>query len=232
MSWLGLVLIGFAVADLGHSVRPLKWLPESIAAGVVLAIGLVLGVGWPVVVIGLVVFAWGPIVRFGFGHGRALWALGYFVGVVALALVLSDLEGAPRWTQPFGFAHLSPSELVLLAGLGLVQLSTGNVVVRLVLASTGSMSPTKSGTLPASPLKGGRLLGPAERLMILGLGLAGNLTAASIVVAAKGLLRFPELNSKQGQEHIHEITEYFLVGSMMSWLFALASLALGLWGLV
>jgi hypothetical protein len=40
------------------------------------------------------------------------------------------------------------------------------------------------------------------------------------------------LNSKQGQEHIHEITEYFLVGSMMSWLFALASLALGLWGLV
>ena len=168
MSCLGLVLIGFALADLGHSLRPTKWLPESIAAGAVLVIGLVLGVGWPVVVIGLVVFAWGPIVRFGFGHGRAQWTLGYFAGVVALALALSDLEAAPRWTQPFGFAHLSPSELVLLAGLGLVQLSTGNVVVRLVLASTGSMSPTKSGTLPASPLKGGRLLGPAERLMILG----------------------------------------------------------------
>ena len=36
-------------------------------------------------------------------------------------------------------------------------------------------------------------LGPLERLFILGLGLAGNLTAAAIVVAAKGLLRFPEL---------------------------------------
>ena len=94
MSCLGLVLIGFALADLGHSLRPTKWLPESIAAGAVLVIGLVLGVGWPVVVIGLVVFAWGPIVRFGFGHGRAQWTLGYFAGVVALALALSDLGGS------------------------------------------------------------------------------------------------------------------------------------------
>ena len=35
-----------------------------------------------------------------------------------------------------------------------------------------------------------------ERVFIVGLGLAGQLTAASIVVAAKGLLRWPELQSK------------------------------------
>ena len=61
---------------------------------------------------------------------------------------------------------------------------------------------------------------------IVGLGLAGYLTAASIVIAAKGLLRFPELQSKREQVWIHRLTEYFLVGSFVSWLMALASLAL------
>ena len=37
-----------------------------------------------------------------------------------------------------------------------------------------------------------------ERVFIVGLGLAGQLTAASIVVAAKGLLRWPELQSQAG----------------------------------
>ena len=63
-----------------------------------------------------------------------------------------------------------------------------------------------------------------ERVFIVGLGLAGNLIAASIVIAAKGLLRFPELQSKGEQVRIHRLTEYFLVGSFVSWLVALASL--------
>lgn len=65
-----------------------------------------------------------------------------------------------------------------------------------------------------------------ERLLIVGLGLAGNLTAASIVVAAKGLLRFPELSSRKEQEQVHRLTEYFLVGSFVSWMIALGSLAI------
>ena len=71
-----------------------------------------------------------------------------------------------------------------------------------------------------------RMLGPMERVFIVALGLAGHVTAASIVVAAKGLLRFPELSSKKDQERIHQLTEYFLVGSFVSWLFALTCLAL------
>jgi hypothetical protein len=65
-----------------------------------------------------------------------------------------------------------------------------------------------------------------ERVFILGLGLAGHLTAASIVVAAKGLLRFPELQSKPDQDRIHRLTEYFLVGSFVSWLVPLVCLVL------
>ncbi len=79
-----------------------------------------------------------------------------------------------------------------------------------------------------------------ERLVILGLGLAGEFGAAGLVIAAKGLLRFPEIQvaARQGASGrptgsyaggpagIDDVTEYFLVGSFVSWLIALATLAL------
>lgn len=46
------------------------------------------------------------------------------------------------------------------------------------------------------------------------------------MVAAKGLLRWPELQSNSDQAWIHRLTEYFLVGSFLSWLVALSSLVL------
>ena len=85
-----------------------------------------------------------------------------------------------------------------------------------------------------------------ERLVILGLGLAGEFGAAGIVIAAKGLLRFPEIQAAArgngnangnptsgptgsypgGPAGIDDVTEYFLVGSFVSWLIALGSLAM------
>jgi len=79
---------------------------------------------------------------------------------------------------------------------------------------------------------GTSLLGPMERVLIIGLGLAGQLTAAGLVIAAKGLIRFPELQAKRDDRTsidgvgIDAVTEYFLVGSFVSWLVALVSLAL------
>ena len=61
-----------------------------------------------------------------------------------------------------------------------------------------------------------------ERLVILGLGLAGEYGAASIVIAAKGLLRFPEIQAAalppppSSRVGIDDVTEYFLVGSFVS----------------
>lgn len=74
-------------------------------------------------------------------------------------------------------------------------------------------------------LKGGRLLGPMERIFIVGLGAIGQFTGAAIVVAAKGLLRFPELQAgtKSGPS---DVTEYFLIGSFASWLIGLAGVSL------
>ncbi len=128
---------------------------------------------------------------------------------------------------------LDAERALLLSGLLLVQLATGNVVVRLVLVQVGAIR--RRGTPQASDrLRGGRLLGPMERLVILGLGLAGEVTAASLVIAAKGLIRWPELQqtreSPDDDPHtavgVDEVTEYFLVGSFVSWLVALSALAL------
>jgi hypothetical protein len=40
-----------------------------------------------------------------------------------------------------------------------------------------------------------------ERLLILGLGLAGQLAAATAVVATKSIIRFPEINAQKAREN-------------------------------
>lgn len=241
MSWIAMLLIGVAVADLAHSIRPVRVVPESVGAAVAVVVGLVCGLTelrdvLALVVIAAVVVAWGITVREGFGRNRASLPLAVFGVALTVAIVVAPAAGEAdgllgdwltRDPLPL-LAGLTPDRVLLLAAAFLVQLSTGNVLVRLVLAATGTVNPTKVGGLddPQTQLKGGRLLGPMERLFILGLGLAGNLTAASIVIAAKGLLRFPELQSRLDQTRIHRLTEYFLVGSFVSWLVPLATLLL------
>lgn len=74
-------------------------------------------------------------------------------------------------------------------------------------------------------LRGGRLIGPVERLLITALTLSGSLTVVAAIVAAKGIVRFPEISrdSAGGSK-----AEYFLVGSLVSWAIAI-SLAGLLW---
>lgn len=241
MSWIGLLLIGFALADLAHTVRPVKVVPEAAAAIATVLLGLVAGLTEgrdlvAVLVVAAAVVAWGQSVTLGFGRGSAAVPLAVAATALTLVIALSGQAGPvdgviARWLDGLAVPALSglePERFLLLVGVFLVQLSTGNVVVRLVLRVTGTMHPLRDGA-PAGPearLKGGRLLGPMERVLVLGLGLAGHVTAASIVVAAKGLLRFPELSSDRGQERIHRLTEYFLVGSFVSWLLALGGVAL------
>jgi hypothetical protein len=241
VSWIALLMIGIAVADLGHSIRPVRIVPECVGAGVAVATGVVCGLTelrdvLALVVIAVVVVAWGITVREGFGRNRAEIPLALIGVAFVLAIVLAPAAGQTAGLLEDWLARdplpvlegLDPDRALLLAGAFLVQLSTGNVLVRLVLAATGTVNPAKVGGIddPQTQLKGGRLLGPMERVFILGLGLAGQLTAASIVIAAKGLLRFPELQSKPDQERIHRLTEYFLVGSFVSWLVPLGSLVL------
>ena len=141
--------------------------------------------------------------------------------------LLSDDAAAPVTAElPGALAGVDPETFLLLAGVALVQLATANVAVRMVLDAVGVPASTNEKTL-----KGGRMLGPMERLLILALGLAGEVTAAAVVGGAKGLLRFPELHrgTKAGPS---DLTEYFLIGTLASWLVALAGVGLIVWGSV
>ncbi|MFB2555942.1 hypothetical protein [Herbiconiux liangxiaofengii] len=88
----------------------------------------------------------------------------------------------------------------------------------------------RDGAASADPpavqdLRGGRLIGPLERLLIVALSLAGALPIVAGLLAAKGIVRFPEISNDRARG---SKAEYFLVGSLVSW--ALALLAAGtLW---
>lgn len=239
MSWLGVLLVGLACTDLVHSVRPARLLPEASGAAIAVVLALLAGLTAPrdlvaLLVVVLLVLAWGQTVTRGFGRGPVWLPLVVLAGSLALAVALGGAAspaGGPvgDWlgTAPLPVLDgIGADRFLLLLGAFGVQLSTGNVVVRLVLATTGTLNPAKDGSLPPTSLKGGRLLGPMERVFIVALGLAGQVTAASIIVAAKGLLRFPELSSPDEQSEVHRMTEYFLVGSFTSWLVALSALVL------
>jgi hypothetical protein len=190
------------------------------------------------------------------------------VGLLAFSGAASPAGGALAtwlaWADLPGHGPLPAARVLLLLGLVLFNVATANIIVRLVLLTIGALRPSDvtnanaaaaaaaslSGRAapptsgqPSDRLKGGRLLGPMERLVILGLGVAGEFGAAGLVIAAKGLLRFPEIQAAArtangdpaaaangayagGPAGIDDITEYFLVGSFVSWLIALGSLAL------
>ena len=171
------------------------------------------------------------------GGRRQVAPLVLFGAVLALLIGLSGF-GSPvaglvkawvGWAPMAGLGSADPTRIMLVAAVILLQLVTGNQLVRLLLGSVGSVKPAGEPQ-PSDRLKGGRLLGPMERLLIFGLALAGQLAAATAVVAAKSIIRFPEINAQKARENggigIDDVTEYFLVGSLASWIVALGGLAL------
>lgn len=247
MSVVAITLFALACADLARAGDRAGARVWAVVAGVGAAgLGTVLLGAFSALELLLVLLGVGVVVgwvltttramasRFDYALPLGVLAAGLLVQVVALGWVSSGEDGGllGDWVErvPLGGVAVPAATVLLVVGATLAQLSTANIIVRLVLASVGALKPV--GQPQASDqLRGGRLLGPMERLLILGLGLAGQPTAAGLVIAAKGLIRFPELQAQArlgrgpGKEPgIDELTEYFLIGSFVSWLFALASL--------
>lgn len=145
--------------------------------------------------------------------------LGAVVALLGAGAIDADV-GWPHRLEDTILARWPVPDVTVALGAVLLQLVTANLLVRLVLDAIGVPAATNE-----KKLKGGRLLGPMERVFIVGLGAVGQTTAAAIVVAAKGLLRFPELQAgtRAGPS---DITEYFLIGSFGSWLIGLLGVAL------
>ncbi|MDG2027228.1 MAG: hypothetical protein P8J50_08970 [Acidimicrobiales bacterium] len=106
--------------------------------------------------------------------------------------------------------------MLYIVAIGVVMVATANAVVRVVL------DVVIDGDPPTTRIRGGRVIGPLERLLIIGFVVAGQPMTAALVVTAKSLLRYPELRSHDDVD-MHAVTEYVLIGSLMSWAIALAA---------
>jgi multisubunit Na+/H+ antiporter MnhB subunit len=234
--WLTGIGLGDAVAGLGGEVNDTERAATGWFCGSTLA--LLLSLGWGFSLGGALVAVLMTAVTLGlwlwarrpdeWSKARATWIL----AVVGLSLTLmlgvsaqlpSASEGwfAERLERlPYStLADLDPSRVILGIGALFVLQATSNALIRLLL--------TMVGTSPLGPqdIRGGRIVGALERTLIWALGLAGEMTAAGLVISAKGLLRFPEI-SREASERLHIVTEYLLVGSLASWSLALAAIAL------
>lgn len=130
-------------------------------------------------------------------------------------------------SQPLGSRAAKMSAVV-----GVVVLLTvpANRVVADILAvarhSTQGNGEVAAGCVPSqesgkqdemeSSMRGGRWIGPLERILILLLASVEAPAAIAAIVAAKGVIRFPEISQdKAGQK-----AEEFLIGSFASWILA------------
>jgi hypothetical protein len=199
-----------------------------VAAGAVLAVG-VWGTGlswWWALAILAVVAAWlfstTPTRRKGSTGVRDYpWPL-VGLGTIAIAalaaspIVPSAAGWLPDWFATLRIAAVQGSDFERFAfavGCVLVLIETANVAVRMVLTSS------VSGIAKAEQeLRGGRILGPIERIFIFAMALSGEYLAISAVIAAKSILRFPEVSKEGGHG---SRAEYVLVGSFVSWGIAL-----------
>lgn len=150
---------------------------------------------------------------------------GGLVAVIVCAPQMGSIGGLERLVAASALGTVPADRVMVAVGVVLLQVATANIAVRLLLDLVG---------VPAHDnekrLRGGRILGPMERVLVVGLGAAGSLTGASLVIAAKALLRFPELRAPDPGGSPHggpsDVTEYFLVGSLASWMLALGGVAL------
>lgn len=227
--WLGVVGVCDLLRAVRDDVSPRRRL-LLVALGLALLLAVVLAVqpasgGWLFVGWAAALVAWllgsARALEGGGTPARTVATAGLVVGV-AISLLVE--QSVPTRTLPGALAPLDTATAVTVAGVLLSQLATANVAIRMLLDAVGVPASTNE-----KQLKGGRLLGPMERVFLVTLGLAGELTAAGIVVAAKGLLRFPELQ-RGVRSGPSDLTEYFLIGSFASWLWALGGVVLVLLG--
>ena len=226
-----LALLGFGVGDL-VALLPLRTVLSRVlaaAAAVLAMLGVAAVSGIPAGSLALTAIIAAPVVIWVLLVPEApekehawllLLPITALLGTIAVSGSAFQVEGdLAHWygQLPFDFASstaIPVDKFVLGVGAFFFLLATSNQIVKLVLATTDARN-LKENELP----KGGRLLGPMERLIVVAAVVAGDPAGAGFVIAAKGLLRFPEV-SRPMDTSIHERTEYLLVGTFTSVLIA------------
>ncbi|MBJ8337532.1 hypothetical protein JGU71_01405 [Antrihabitans sp. YC3-6] len=132
-----------------------------------------------------------------------------------VALAVAAIAGAET-TKVSGFALGATAVLTLVAAaLGGLPLAPAAFRIARRDATQPTQQPATGG-----PLKGGRIIGILERAAIAGAVLAGWPEGMAIVLAVKGLARYPELREPHASEQ-------FIIGTFTSVLWAIAAGAIG-----
>lgn len=219
MTILAILLLSLGAADLARAIdRPARGarLARSLIAGTLVAVvgwwGAGLDVSWLVLLVASLA-AWVLLTPTRGGIWPVVGLAALSVALVALDAVLPEARGwAPAAYETLrsggAFAAIPFERFLVAIGVVAFLADTSNIVVRIVLHATDSRA---LGVAPS--LKGGRVLGPLERVFIFSMALAGQYLAITAVIAAKSIIRFPEISKdKHGAK-----AEYFLIGSFVSW---------------
>ncbi len=251
MILLSLGLLGFAVADLirgpldqkageGAELRVFSrmWLGVAGGTAAVVALAVLAGSSFGEVVVIALAAAAALGVWVSFDHTRLAmksslaplaWMGGVLVAMFAISSLGDPIDGPlEAWYSGLAFSFVTEigvEQFVLGCCAALFAVASCNRIVVLVLGLAATS--LEEGE---SRLKGGRFLGPMERIIVGAAILGGNPAAAAIVIAAKGLLRFPEIHQGFGSRADEEAkserldpdanTEYFLIGTLSSLLLA------------
>ena len=171
-----------------------------------------------------------PVVLAG-GRLRLVWVrilalLGTLLLGASAVLGLAHGDAAPAWLT-------APAAILAAVGLGSALTVSVLSFTRIVRPGTvGASSPAIGAIQEAQPpedaadpgaelLRGGALIGVFERAAITATLLAGWPEGLAVVLAVKGLGRFPELKGNQGA------SERFILGTLVSVLAAAACAGVG-----
>lgn len=196
----------------------------------VLVIGAVVWLG-PRRETGLIGRIWelrSPFGEISFDLAVLAFGAGVFLLESANLVVRAALDGEHTWrpvdiVRPVTATESDPAATLSTAAMptAVTAAETTDAVADPV-ALTGATGPVD----PRSGFKGGRLIGPLERILVLILTLAAAYPILAAMLAAKGIVRFPEI-SRDGETGAR--AEYFLVGSLVSWVIALGAAFLVWW---
>lgn len=232
MKALVIVVLAIGIGDLSHGLagmpknRRRAYLAASLSAAVAILAGLGLDAtnadGWVAIGAAIVIAVSWQLVRVGFRSPVVhLTTLGFGVLAAIMVSTIHLEEAGGLWVKYVEESRIRliysnrPSTTLMVFALGILLIATANAIVRTVL------DVVIDGDAPATRLRGGRVIGPLERILILGFVIAGQPTTAALVVTAKSLLRYPELRAHDDVD-VHSVTEYVLIGSLLSWSIALA----------
>jgi hypothetical protein len=199
---------------------------------------------WAVVVIVLLSAAWAVAVSGNEKSRRGVWPALVLLLIVAAVTLADSTAATGFVVDAYENIRLDALADVdlrtALAGVAVAVFLTrsGNLIARAALGRSRdpeptSTAPTREGwelrvrgvlfgtvTRPAQAapdgpvLRGGRMIGPLERVLIVILALAGAPAIIAALLAAKGIVRFPEISADRASG---SKAEEFLVGSLTSW---------------